>query len=141
MIGRFIGAAVTRYIAPVYVLAFNGICAIALIAFTVTSTGQTAMWSIIAVGFFNSVMFPTIFTLAIRQLGPLTSRGSGLLCQAIVGGAIVPLIQGLAADAVSVQASFVIPACCYIYIVWYALKGFSLDDEIDNTEEVTGSGA
>ncbi len=123
MLGRFIGAAATRYIEPALVLAFNGLCAIALLVAAINSSGQLAMWSVIAVGFFNSVMFPTMFTLAIRQLGPLTSRGSGLLCQAIVGGAIIPLIQGVAADATSVQTSFIVPCCCYVYIIWYALRG------------------
>ena len=66
-------------------------------------------------------MFPTIFTLAIRGLGPLTSKGSGLLCQAIVGGAILPLIQGYVADVSSIQISFFVPACAYIYICGYAL--------------------
>lgn len=137
MIGRFIGAAATRYIKPTYVLAFNGVCAISLLAFTIASGGQIAMWSVLAVGFFNSVMFPTIFTLAIRRLGPLTSRGSGLLCQAIVGGALIPLLQGLVADASSIQTSFVVPACCYVYIVWYALHGASLDDEVDMANGAT----
>lgn len=141
MIGRFIGAAATRYIEPVYVLAFNGLCAITLIIFTIVSSGQTAMWSILAVGFFNSVMFPTIFTLAIRRLGPLTSRGSGLLCQAIVGGAILPLIQGLVADTSSIQTSFIVPACCYVYIVWYALKGSFLDEGKDKSDDMAGSTA
>jgi FHS family L-fucose permease-like MFS transporter len=127
MLGRFIGAAATRYIEPALVLAFNGLCAIALLVAAINSSGQLAMWSVIAVGFFNSVMFPTIFTLAIRRLGPLTSRGSGLLCQAIVGGAIIPLIQGVAADATSVQTSFIVPCCCYVYIIWYALRGSAVN--------------
>jgi len=123
MIGRFIGAIIMRYIKPTYVLAFNALMAIALISLTVTSSGQLSIWSILAVGFFNSVMFPTIFTLAIKGLGPLTGRGSGLLCQAIVGGAIIPLIQGVAADLFSVQLSFIVPALAYVYICWYALRG------------------
>jgi FHS family L-fucose permease-like MFS transporter len=68
-------------------------------------------------------MFPTIFTLAIRGLGDLTGRASGLLCQAIVGGAILPVIQGLVADQYSVQLSFIVPIAAYIYIGWYALLG------------------
>ncbi len=121
MVGRFVGAYLTRIIKPSYVLACNTIFAIILLAMTMLSSGHFAMWSVIAVGFFNSIMFPTIFTLAIRGLGPLTSKGSGLLCQAIVGGAILPLIQGYVADISSVQASFIVPACAYIYIFGYAL--------------------
>jgi len=123
MFGRFIGAALMRFIAPTTILAVNAVMVILLIGLSVTSTGETAMWAIIAVGLFNSVMFPTIFTLAIKGLGPLTGRGSGLVCQAIVGGAVLPMLQGIAADAFSVQLSFIVPAFCYVYIVWYALRG------------------
>lgn len=123
MIGRFIGAALTRIIAPVYVLAGNASLAICLIVLSINSVGEMAMWSILAVGFFNSIMFPTIFSLAIGGLGRLTSRGSGLLCMAIVGGAILPVLQGLVADSTNVQLSFVVPALAYVYIGWYALYG------------------
>lgn len=123
MIGRFVGAALTRIISPIYVLAFNSAVAIILLFTTMNSQGDLAMWSVISIGFFNSIMFPTIFTLAIRGLGPLTGRGSGLLCQAIVGGAILPLIQGYVADVTSVQFSFIVPVAAYVYIAWYALFG------------------
>ncbi len=135
MIGRFVGAAVMRYVRPTTILAFNGLAAIILIIVTTTSGGDVAMWSILAVGFFNSVMFPTVFTLAIRGLGPLTGRGSGLLCQAIVGGAVLPIIQGTAADAVGVQLSFAVPAFCYAYIIWYALKGSRADEKSSELAE------
>ncbi|GLX77366.1 MFS transporter [Thalassotalea insulae] len=123
MIGRFIGAALMRVIKPALLLASNAVIAILLISLTINSDGPVAMWSILTVGLFNSIMFPTIFTLAIKGLGPLTGRGSGLLCQAIVGGAVIPMFQGMAADASSVQASFMVPALAYLYIAWYALKG------------------
>jgi len=123
MIGRFVGAALMRYISPIYLLAGNAMMVIVLIAITVTSEGTVAMWSILCVGFFNSIMFPTIFTLAIKGLGSLTGRGSGLLCQAIVGGAILPMFQGIVADTFSVQSSFIVPAFAYFYIAWYALRG------------------
>lgn len=123
MIGRFVGAALTRFVPPAYVLASNALLAICMVLISVFSEGDLAVWSIIGVGFFNSIMFPTIFSLAIRGLGPLTSRGSGLLCQAIVGGAIIPLFQGLVADSFNVQVSFLVPALAYTYITWYALSG------------------
>ncbi len=123
MIGRFIGAALMRIIKPTLLLASNCVMVILLITLTINSQGSVAMWAIISVGLFNSIIFPTIFTLAIRGLGPLTGRGSGLLCQAIVGGAILPMLQGVAADMTSVQASFIVPAFAYIYIAWYALRG------------------
>lgn len=121
MIGRFFGAYLTRIIRPSYVLATNAVFAMVLLIVTMSTSGHFAMWAVISVGFFNSIMFPTIFTLAIRGLGPLTSKGSGLLCQAIVGGAILPLIQGFVADVSSVQISFIVPACAYIHILAYAL--------------------
>lgn len=134
MIGRFIGAALMRFMAPSLLLAINSIFAIALITLTVQFDGQVAMWSIIAVGLFNSIMFPTIFTLAIKGLGPLTGRGSGLLCQAIVGGAVLPMFQGIAADIYSVQASFIVPAFAYVYIAWFALKGSKQIEALSSQE-------
>jgi FHS family L-fucose permease-like MFS transporter len=81
------------------------------------------MWSIILVGFFNSIMFPSIFTLGIAGLGPLTGDGSGLLVMAIVGGAIIPPTYGFLEDHFGLQHAFVLPAVCYLYIVYYAFKG------------------
>ena len=123
MIGRLVGAAAMNYVAPTKYLWLNAVIAIAMIFTSINSTGSVAMWSILAVGFFNSIMFPTIFTLAVKGLGPLTSKGSGLVCQAIIGGALIPLVQGVAADNVGIQMSFFVPMLCYIYIGWYALKG------------------
>ena len=123
MIGRLVGAWLMNYIAATKYLAVNAVIAVAMIIVSINSTGDIAMWSILAVGFFNSIMFPTIFTLAVKGLGSLTSKGSGLVCQAIVGGALIPLIQGAAADSMGIQLSFIVPMLCYIYIGWYALRG------------------
>jgi len=123
MFGRFAGALIMQYVKPTTLLAINAALAVAMIIVAVNSTGEMAMWTILAVGFFNSIMFPTIFTLGIKGLGKHTGRGSGYLCQGIVGGALIPLIQGVAADAWSLQWSFLIPAACYFYIGWYALVG------------------
>ncbi|MCS5594625.1 MAG: sugar MFS transporter [Porticoccaceae bacterium] len=123
MVGRLVGAALMNYIASTKYLAANAVIAIVMIAVSMNSSGDVAMWSILAVGFFNSIMFPTIFTLAVKGLGSMTSKGSGLVCQGIVGGALVPLIQGVAADSIGIQMSFIVPMLCYIYIGWYALKG------------------
>jgi FHS family L-fucose permease-like MFS transporter len=81
------------------------------------------MWLLLATGLMNSVMFPTIFSLALEGLGALTSRGSGLLCMAIVGGAIVPLLQALVADHVGLLVSFAVPLVCYVYIAHYGAAG------------------
>ena len=85
--------------------------------------GHTAMWSILAVGLFNSIMFPTIFSLALAELGPLTGNGSGVLTMAIVGGAILPVIQGGIADRVGIHHAFFLPVVCYLYILFYGLRG------------------
>ena len=123
LVGRFVGSAVTRAIAPGKVLGGAAVIASALVWTSVATTGNIAMGSIIAVGLFNSVMFPTIFTLSIDQLGPLTAKGSGLLIMAIVGGALLPLLQGALADSIGIHTAFIMPAICYLYIVFYGFSG------------------
>ncbi|EHR41097.1 MULTISPECIES: sugar MFS transporter [Alishewanella] len=123
MVGRFIGAAVMQKLNPGRVLAFNAIMAVLLLAITILSSGKLAMWSLLLVGLCNSIMFPTIFSLAIQGLKQYTSQGSGILCLAIVGGAILPLLQGMLADQIGVQLAFVLPLVCYLYIAFYGLKG------------------
>ncbi len=123
MIGRFIGAAVQRKIKPGYVLAFNAIVASVLVITSMLSFGEVAMWSILLVGLFNSIMFPTIFTLAIEGLGKHTGQGSGILCMAIVGGAIIPLLQGVLADNMGIHHAFILPVLCYLFIAFYGWKG------------------
>ena len=122
MVGRFIGFAVMRHVSPGKVLGFNAACAMALILTSINSSGPLAMWSILGVGLFNSIMFPTIFSMALHRLGKLTGNGSGILCMAIVGGAIVPFIQGMAADSIGIQPSFYVPLACYAYILYFGLK-------------------
>ncbi|APA67521.1 L-fucose:H+ symporter permease [Janthinobacterium sp. 1_2014MBL_MicDiv] len=122
MLGRFVGFAVMRYVSPGKTLAFNAAIVIALILVAVFSSGHTAMWSLIAVGLFNSIMFPTIFSMALNKLGAQTGQGSGILCMAIVGGAIVPFIQGFLADSISLQLSFIVPALCYTFILYFGWK-------------------
>lgn len=127
MVGRFIGAIVMTRVKPGRVLAFNAFVAGALLLVAMLFAGQAAMWALLLIGLFNSIMFPTIFTLAIEGLGKHTSAGSGVLCMAIVGGAIVPVIQGLFADNINLLYSFVIPLVCYLYIAYYGLKGHYAD--------------
>ena len=123
MIGRFLGAPVLRRIKAGYVLAFCAIFAAALVSASMMLDGHTAMWTILAVGFFNSIMFPTIFSLGVAELGPLTGNASGLLNMAIVGGAVLPLIQGAIADQFGLHHAFILPVICYLYILFYALSG------------------
>jgi MFS transporter, FHS family, L-fucose permease len=123
MVGRFIGSAILQKIKTGTVLAVAAIAACALVCISMSTTGSVAMWSIILVGFFNSVMFPSIFTLGVAKLGPLTGDGSGIMIMAIVGGAILPVLQGALADRIGIHHAFIIPAVCYLYILYYALRG------------------
>jgi MFS transporter, FHS family, L-fucose permease len=123
MVGRFVGAAVLRTWAPSRVLALFAGVALFLVGATILGSGRAAMASILCVGLFNSIMFPTIFTLAIDGLGSRTGEGSGVLCMAIVGGAIIPVIEGAVADRIGVHAAFLVPLVCYAYIAWYGLVG------------------
>ena len=122
MVGRFVGSQLMRYFPAEKVLACSSIGAFVVMALTVVTTGPLAMWSLISVGLFHSIMFPTIFTLGIRGLGPLTEEGSGLLVMAIAGGALV-VVQGQLADAFGLQLSFVLTAVCELYVLFYALWG------------------
>lgn len=119
MVGRFIGAALLRHFAPGKILAAAAAVVIALITVAANSNGSTAGWAILAIGLFNSVMFPTIFALASEGLGSRAAEGSGLICCAIVGGAIVPPLTGLTADMTSLSFSLVVPAICYTAIALY----------------------
>ncbi len=123
MIGRFIGSAVLQKLRAGTVLGSVALIACFLVATSMLTFGSVAMWTIILVGLFNSVMFPSIFTLGIAGLGPLTGRGSGLLIMAIVGGAIIPVIQGALADRVGIHHAFILPVICYLYIAFYGFRG------------------
>jgi MFS transporter, FHS family, L-fucose permease len=123
MVGRFIGSAILQKLKPRMVLAVAACIASLLVFATIIFSGNVAMFTILAVGFFNSVMFPIIFTLGIEDLGKLTSQGSSVLVMAIVGGAIIPVLQGALADTIGIHHAFILPALCYLYIVYYALKG------------------
>jgi FHS family L-fucose permease-like MFS transporter len=123
MIGRFIGSSVLQKLRTGTVLGFAAIAAFALVTTSMLNLGSVAVWSILAIGFFNSVMFPSIFTLSIEGLGALTEAGSGVLVAAIVGGAIIPELQGVFADRIGIHYAFFLPALCYVYIAYFALYG------------------
>ncbi len=123
MVGRFIGSAILQKLRPGAVLGFAACASFLLVLTSMATTGHVAMWSILAVGLFNSIMFPSIFTLGIAGLGPATGRGSGLLIAAIVGGAIIPVAEGLMADRIGIHLAFMLPALCYLYIVFYGFRG------------------
>jgi FHS family L-fucose permease-like MFS transporter len=129
MIGRFLGAGILRRVKAGHALAFCAIAAAALVSVSMLVGGYAAMWTILAVGLFNSIMFPTIFSLGEAELGPLTGSGSGLLNMAIVGGAVVPLLVGAVADRVGLHHAFIIPVFCYMYILYYGLRGSKPNSE------------
>ncbi|AWI54601.1 glucose/galactose MFS transporter [Aquabacterium olei] len=124
MVGRLAGSALMQRVRASRVLMTAGLANVILIGSAMGLGGPAAMWLLLAVGVFNSIMFPTIFSLALEGLGELTSRGSGLLCMAIVGGAIVPLLQAVLADGIGLLMSFSVPLVCYLYIGWYGLRGY-----------------
>lgn len=121
MVGRFIGSWLQLYIKPAKLLAVYALVNIGLLVITMNSAGMGAVWSILVIGLFNSIMFPTIFTLAIDGLGENTAQGSGILCTAIVGGALIPPLYGAVADSFGLQLAFLVPAVCYAYISWYGM--------------------
>jgi FHS family L-fucose permease-like MFS transporter len=123
MVGRFIGSAILQKVQTGIVLGTAAIVACLLVIVSMLSVGPLAMWSILLVGFFNSIMFPSIFTLGIAKLGPLTGEGSGVMIMAIVGGAVVPVVVGVLADRIGIHHSFILPAICYLYIVYYGFRG------------------
>jgi len=123
LVGRLLGAGIMTKVKAGKLLGIFGITAAILIAISMFTSGQIAIGTLVLCGFFNSVMFPNIFTLGIAGLGPMTSKGSGLIMTAVVGGAVVPLAIGALADKTSIQTSFIIPVICYLYIAYYGLWG------------------
>jgi MFS transporter, FHS family, L-fucose permease len=123
MVGRFIGSGLLRKVPTGTLLGLFAIVAASLVSFSMLTTGAIAMWTILAVGLFNSIMFPSIFTLGIDGLGPLTGEGSGILVCAIVGGAIIPEMQGIVADRIGIHHAFFLPVFCYMYILYFAFWG------------------
>jgi MFS transporter, FHS family, L-fucose permease len=129
MVGRFIGSALLQKMKTGHLLAICAVCAAGLVAISMLTTGHFAMYSIILVGFFNSTMFPSIFTLGVAELGPLTGDGSGIMIMAIVGGALIPYAQGAIADRIGIHHAFFLPVICYLYILFFALSGSKPNSE------------
>lgn len=123
MVGRFIGSVLMQKIRAGLTLGLSASMAVLMVVFAIVLDGHYAMWAILSVGLFNSIMFPTIFSLAVQHLGANTSQGSGILCLAIVGGAILPVFQGMLADTIGIQLAFVMPALCYLFIIHYGFRG------------------
>jgi len=123
MVGRFVGSALLQKFRTGTLLGICAIVATSLVVISMASFGHVALWSILMVGLFNSIMFPSIFTLGIAETGPLTGKASGALVTGIVGGALVPLAEGVLADRIGIHHAFIIPVLCYVYISYYGFKG------------------
>ena len=119
MIGRFLGASILTFVRGSKLLMIHGLAVVVLILLTILTNGALAKWSMLSIGLFNSIMFPTIFSLSIDGLGNKTSEGSGILCMAIVGGAIIPLAQGILADSIGLKLSYLLPVICYLFIAYF----------------------
>jgi FHS family L-fucose permease-like MFS transporter len=123
MAGRFVGSAMLQKAKPARLLGINAVAAFSLVTASILFYGHLAMWAILLVGTFNSIMFPTLFTLGIAGLGGLTGKGSGILMSAAVGAAVIPVVQGAIADRIGVHHSFLVPAICYLYVAFYGFRG------------------
>lgn len=123
LVGRLVGSALLARFDPRRLLAAFAAVNVLLLATTMATTGDVAKYSVVAIGLFNSIMFPTIFALGIERMGPMTNKAASLLIMAIVGGAVVPLLVGWLADMHGLQFSFLVPVLCYAYIVYYGLRG------------------
>ncbi len=123
LVGRLLGSWVLTKIKSGKLLGVFGVIAALLMVISMMSSGQLAIWTLVLCGFFNSIMFPNIFALGIAGLGPMTSKGSGLIMTAVVGGAVIPFLIGAAADRMGIQHAFIIPIICYLFIAYYGIWG------------------
>ncbi|MGC1782387.1 MAG: sugar MFS transporter [Acidobacteriaceae bacterium] len=140
MIGRLGGAGITQKLRAGPVLGVAAIVAFCLVVTSMLSFGPLAMWSILLVGLFNSIMWPNIFALGLAGLGPLTNRGSSMLVSAVIGGALLPLLQGFIADHIGIHHAFFVPALCYIYICFFGFKGSQIKAAVPAREPLTLGG-
>ena len=124
MIGRFAGSALMKNIAAPRLLSFFAVGCLVCVTVALVASGIVPVGAIVLIGFFNSIMFPTIFALGIKDLGPLTKRGSSLMVMAIIGGALFPAIMGRISDATNIQTAFIVPLICYVYVLYFALMGY-----------------
>jgi len=124
MVGRFAGSAVMKRIAPPRLLGIFAACAFLCTLTAIAGTGAGPVWAVVLLGFFDSIMFPTIFALSVKNLGAYTKLGSALLVMSIIGGAIVPAVMGYISDASSIQKAFVVPLICYAYVIYFAVRGY-----------------
>src|SRR6185437_15243126 len=128
MLGRFGGSALMKTVSAPRLLSIFGAGSLISIIVALTAGGSASVWALVLIGFFHSIMFPTIFALSIKNLGPLTKRGSSLQVMAILGGAVLPAIMGRISDAASIRTAFIVPLVCYIYIFYFSVDGYKPDN-------------
>jgi FHS family L-fucose permease-like MFS transporter len=124
MVGRFAGSAMMKRIAPPRLLGFFAVCAFLCTWTAIAGSGAVSVWAVVLLGFFDSIMFPTIFALSVKDLGVYTKIGSALLVMSIIGGGLVPALMGYISDTSSIQKAFVVPLICYAYVIYFALRGY-----------------
>jgi MFS transporter, FHS family, L-fucose permease len=127
MLGRFAGSAVMKRIAPSRLLSLFGMLALICLTVVLMGTGVAPMWALVLLGFFHSIMFPTIFALSLKHLGPHTKLGSSLLVMSIIGGAVFPAIMGYISDMSSIRYAFWVPFLCHLYVLYFAARGYRPD--------------
>jgi FHS family L-fucose permease-like MFS transporter len=127
MLGRFAGSAIMKRIAPSRLLSLFGMSALICLTVVLVGTGVAPMWALVLLGFFHSIMFPTIFALSLKNLGPHTKLGSSLLVMSIIGGAVFPAIMGYISDMSSIRYAFWVPFFCHLYVLYFAARGYRPD--------------
>jgi len=139
MIGRFSGSWMMKRITAPKLLSIFGIGALSCVVIGIGASSLASVLAIVAVGFFNSIMFPTIFALSLKNLGALTKRGSSLLVMSIIGGALIPAAMGRISDASNIQIAFLMPLICYIYVIYFAVRGYKPNPTLAMPEAVAAA--
>jgi FHS family L-fucose permease-like MFS transporter len=136
MIGRFVGSAIMKHVAASRLLSLFALSALTCLTVVLLGTGMAPMWALVLLGFFHSIMFPTIFALSLKHLGPLTKRASSLLVMSIIGGAFFPAIMGYVSDASNIRYAFVVPFLCHLYVLYFATRGYRPSFESPQSTEL-----
>jgi FHS family L-fucose permease-like MFS transporter len=136
LIGRFTGSAIMSHIAPSRLLSLFALSALTCLTIVLLGTGVAPMWALVLLGLFHSIMFPTIFALSLKQLGPYTKLGSSLLVMAIIGGAVFPAIMGYISDMSNIRYAFLVPVVCHLYVLYFAARGYRPDLDAPGATEL-----
>jgi MFS transporter, FHS family, L-fucose permease len=124
MLGRLVGSGIMKHIAPPKLLSLFAGSALVCLTIALSASGRAPVWALVFLGFFHSIMFPTIFALSLKELGPYTKLGSSLLVMSIIGGAVCPAMMGLVSDTWNIQTAFALPLFCHAFIFYFAIRGY-----------------